>query len=284
MAFGAHVREALRVFLRARGRVLGASVAFYAMLSVAPMLLIALVVAGTFARDGSARSTLVAELARWVGTDGAATIGTLVDRAGHASGGAASSVAGACVVIYSATRLFSALEYALDAMWGVRERASGDLKDKAIRQLRKRGAAFVVAFVLAIVLLVLQGLRTALAVVATWAHVASPNAPDVSRATEAGVSFVVTTSLFFFLFKTLPSARIGGRDALVGATVTAALFTAGTAVVGAYIAARDLARAWGDASAIVVLLLWVHYSAQIFLLGAAYTGARARASGTLKER
>ena len=273
-------KESLKVFFRARGRVLGASIAFYAMLSVAPMLLIALRIAAVVTRRASARETLLAELARWVGAAGARTIGAIVDRSAQASSGTVASVVGAAVLVYSATRLFSAIEYALDAMWEVTTAEGGGMKDKAIRQLRKRGAAFVVVFVLAIVLLLLQGLRTTLAVVSTWA----PDAPDVSHAAEAGLSFVVTSLLFFFLFMTLPSAKVGTRDAIVGAIVTAALFTVGTTLVGAYLGARDVARGWGDAGALVVLLVWVHYSAQIFLLGAAYTGVRARASGSLVAR
>ncbi len=273
-------KESLKVFFRARGRVLGASIAFYAMLSIAPMLLIVLRIAGVITRSATARDTLLKELARWVGAAGAHTIGKLVDRSAQASGGTISSVVGAVVLVYSATRLFSALEYALDAMWEVREEKGGDMKDKAMRQLRKRGAAFVVVFVLAIVLLLIQGLRTGLAIAATWA----PDAPDVSHAAEAALSFVLTSLLFFFLFRTLPSAKVGTRDAVIGALVTAALFTVGTTLVGAYLGARDVARGWGDAGAIVVLLVWVHYSAQIFLLGAAYTGVRARASGSLVPR
>ena len=94
----------------------------------------------------------------------------------------------------------------------------------------------------------------------------------------------MTACLFFFLFKTLPSAKVGTRDAAHGALVTAALFTLGSSLVGAYLGTRHLARAWGDAAPVIVLLVWVHYSAQIFLLGAAYTGVRARSSGSLVLR
>jgi membrane protein len=276
----ADARDAVRVFFRARGRVLGASVAFYAMLSVAPMLVIVLRVAGAVTRRGKAHDVLLAQLTHWVGADGARTIGAIVDRSADATSGTVSSVVSAVLLVYSATRLFSALEYALDAMWGVTKPEASGLRDKALRQLRKRGAAFVIAFVIAIVLLSLQGIRALLAL----ASIGATDAPAISQATEAIVSFGMTSLLFFFLFTTLPSARVGWRDALIGALVTATLFTFGSALVGAYLGARDVARAWGDAGALVVMLLWVHYSAQIFLLGAAYTGVRARASGTLVER
>jgi membrane protein len=274
-------KEALRVFLRARGRVLGASVAFYAMLSVAPMLLIALRIAGAVARTVDAKSALAAELARWVGESGARTVVATIDRTSQSEGGAIASALGAVLLVYSATRLFSALEYALDAMWGATNRDDDDaLKDKALRQLRKRGVAFAVTFLVAVLLLLAQALRTSLAVVSSFA----PASPEIPHVAEALVSFAVTSLLFFLLFMTLPSARIGARDAAIGAMITAALFAVGSALVGVYLAAKDVARAWGDAGAVVVLLVWVHYSAQIFLLGAAYTGVRARRSGSLAAR
>jgi membrane protein len=271
----ADAREALRVFFRARGRVLGAAVAFYAMLSVAPMIVIVLRIAGALTRRGKAHDRLLAELAEWVGDDGARTIGLVVDRTAEARQGTIASIVGAIVLVYSATRLFSAVEYGINAMWGVTREESSTLKDKALAQLRKRGATFVVAFMVAVALLLLEGFRAALALVSSAARTA------LSHVVEAAVSFGATSLLFFFLFTTLPSARIGKRDALVGAVATAALFTLGSALVGAYLAQRDAARAWGDAGAVVMLLLWVHYSAQIFLLGAAYTGVRARARRTL---
>jgi membrane protein len=272
--------EALRVFFRARGRVLGASIAFYSLMSVAPILFIAMRIAGLFARGDDARSTLLAQLAGWVGEDGAGVIGAVVDRQARADGGALVTIVGIALMLYSATRLFSAIEYALDAMWGVERPETRDARDKALRQLRKRGAAFVVAFLLALLALALQGLRTALAVLSGLV----PGAPDVSHAVEAAISVSGTSIVVLFLYQALPAASIGWRDAVIGAIVTAALLTAGSTLVGWYLAHKSAARAWGDAGTVVLLLLWVHYSSQIFLLGAAYTGVRARASGSLRER
>src|SRR5262249_47452779 len=143
--------------------------------------------------------------------------------------------------------------------------------------LRKRGMGLLMVLGVGAILLALVGLHLALSIAASWVPVAS----HVSRAIEGLMSFGITVALFFVLFMALPAARIAWVDAAWGAGLTASLFWIGSHAVSAYVAHKDVSARYGDAGTVVMLLLWVQYSAQIFLIGAAFTGARARRRGTL---
>jgi membrane protein len=271
------LRAALSAFTRRGGRLASGAIAFYSLLSFAPMLWLALRFAGLFTREEDARAALLVEVARWVGADGAATVGALVDRARVVEEGTAATALSTLLLVYASTRVFSALERAIDLMWGVEAPLADGVRAKVRRQLRKRALAFVLVLGVGAVLLLLVVEKSALAYAA--GHL--PEGARVSRGVESVVSFAVTVLLFFVVFRVLPHARIGVVDGVVGAGLTAALFTLGTTLVGAYLGHEGIGRKYGDAGTLVMLLLWVHYSAQIFLLGAAFTGARARRMGTL---
>lgn len=265
------------MFFRHGGRLLGAGIAFYSMLSVAPIFVLALYIAGLVTREDMARAALLHDMSGWVGEDGARTIGALVDRARATTSGSVASVLSVVVLLYASTRLFSALERAINVMWGVASLDTPSVRDKALRQLRKRGMGLLMVVGVGAILLALVALHLALSIAASWV----PHAPHVSRAIEGVTSFGITIALFLVLFKVLPAAKIAWIDAAVGALLTAGLFWLGSHAVAAYVAHKDVAARYGDAGTVVMLLLWVQYCAQIFLIGAAFTGARARRRGTL---
>jgi len=274
------LKEGLRLFFRRGGRLLGAGIAFYSMLSVAPIFVLALHFAGMFTREEMARAALMDDVAGWVGKDGAATVGALVDRARAAEGGVVATALGAVLLVYASTRLFSALERAINVMWGVERPSSDGLKGKVLAQLRKRGIGVAITLTSGVVLCGLVGLRVALELAESYA----PSVPHLSGAVETLASVAITWALFLAIFRALPAARIGWADAALGALVTAGLFALGSHAVAAYVGHKGVARKYGEAGAVVMLLLWVQYSAQIFLIGAAMTGARARRLGTLTQK
>jgi membrane protein len=274
------LREGVRTFIRQGGRLLGAGIAFYSMLSVAPIFVLGLHVAGLVTREEIARGALLADMARWVGEDGARTIGMLVDRARVATGGTLASALSIAILVYASTRLFSALERSIDVMWGVEKSESPSMRDKALHQLRKRSIGLGITFITGAIILMLVGVQGALGLARNYV----PDVPHLPQLVEAIVSFSITTTLFMVIFLALPSARISLLDALIGAVLTAALFTLGSHLVASYVTHKDVHKHYGDAGTVVMLLLWVQYSAQIFLIGAAFTGARARRRGTLTPR
>ncbi len=270
------VRETLHAFSSRGGRLLGGAIAFYALLSVAPMLLIAVHLAGVLTGREAARAALVADLARWIGRDGAHTLAEILDRAEHAPSGALSTVLGAVLLAYASTRLFSALEYALHHMWDVQAKTGRGLKGKAWKQLRKRALGFAMVLLVGATLVLLVAIKTTLAAVGKLLPIEIPFA---WHAVEALASFAIATGLFAAVFRILPDVRMAARDLLVGALATAAMFSVGTTLIGLWIGRKGVASTWGAAGSMVMLLLWVHYCAQIFFLGASFTGVWARRRG-----
>lgn len=270
--------DTYRIFSRRGGRILGGAIAFYSLLSIAPLLLIAIHTAGVLTTEARARDALSSDLARWIGEGGARTLTAMLARAEGSRTFSIGSALSVALLVYASTRLFAALEFALHQMWGVQRKSGKGLKGKAAAQVRKRGLRFLMVLLCGGVLCALVALKTTLAaasdVIGGRLHV---NA--LWHALELASSFVVTAALFLAIFRVLPEVKIAGQDVLVGAGVTAVLFTLGSSAIGVYIGRKGMDSTWGAAGSIVMLMLWVHYSAQIFFLGAAFTAARARAGG-----
>jgi membrane protein len=275
-------RATLRSYSRHGGRMLAAAVAFSALLSVAPLLVIALHVAGLATGEEVARASVTHDLTRYIGEDGARTLALLLDRteARRADAGWASILSG-LVLVYASTRLFSQLKRALNHMWDVQARSAKGLGGKAWKQLRKRALAFAMVLVVGIVILAVVLVKTL--VLGASVALGIGEARAAWEALEAVLSLATTAVLFALIFKVMPDARIAWRDALVGGLLTALLFSAGAIVIGLYLGHKALGALYGAAGSIVMLLLWVHYSAQVFFLGAALTGELARAKGRAIE-
>lgn len=260
---------ALKIFVSRGGRLLSGAVAFYALLSIVPMLVVALRVAEMFTGDRAAQAALLNNLSRWVGADGANTVFGLVWRARLSESGRGVSVFATCVLIYGSTRLFSQMKRALDILWEA-PKAPGNVKDKVLATLEKRAISFA--------LVVLLGLTVVIMVVAhaLLERLRILDAPfDVSRMFELGLSFSTTFVLFALVYKVLPARQVATKHALVGGWVTALLFCAGSYGVSAYVAHKAGGSLYGAFSALVMLLLWVHYSAHVFFFGASLTIAHA---------
>ena len=255
-------------FSRRGGTLLGGALAFYAMLSVAPLLVIAMYVAGLVTSESLARTALLENLSQYVGAGGAQTIGGLMERVMRPGAGWRGVLAG-MVVIYASTRLFNELEAALDHLWSLPEPETKSflkrLGEKLVRRTLKFGLVLATGVVLVLLVVLKLGYDAASAKLGFVT-------PMGWRVVQASVSVLICTVLFALLFRHITPARFPMRQALLGGGITAALFSAGAWAISAYLSHASLAATYGDAASIVVLLLWVHYSAQIFLLGAAFTG------------
>lgn len=266
------LRETFRDFSRHGGRVLSGSIAFYALLSFVPLVLVALAIAGALVDEEAARGALVHDLSRWVGEDGGRTIATLLRRPDV--GFRIASVPSIVLAVYASTRLFGALVYAIHQMWGVRARSGGGLKGMAQKQLRKRALSFAMVILVGVVLVALVIAKTTFAAMTKhlhWSHGA--------EVLEILGSLVITILVFAALFRVLPDVVIATRDLIVGATVTALLFSLGANLIAVYVGRKAIGSTFGAAGSVVLLLLWVHYSAQIFFLGVSFTAVWARSRG-----
>lgn len=270
------VRESVRSFTSHGGRVLGAATAFYALLSVAPMVLMSVWVTSFVVDEARARADLVDDAALWIGDDGAALLGEVLDNLGDSASGPLAATVSVVTLLWAATRLFAQLRYSLNHLWGVREVSEKGLTKKAVRQARRRLTALVMVLVVVGVLVTTVLSKVALG--ATEAYLGF-ELHTRWRLLELGGSFLVITVLFAAVFKVLPAARLGWRDAWVGAVVTAVLFSLGAVAVGWYLGVKGTRSTYGAAGSLVAVLLWVNYSAQAFFLGASFTRVFAERHG-----
>jgi membrane protein len=247
---------------------MGAALSYYALFSIAPLLLIVIGVAGYFFGEEAARGEIYGQLATLIGPDGAHAVQGLVAAARKPQSGVLAVLIGTALLIAGASTVFGELQNALDRIW----RAPTRQKTKGWwTLLRTRVLSFGMILGIAFLLMVSLVLSAAIAALGRWwgLHVV-----------DIAVSFALTTLLFAMIYKIMPRVRIAWRDVWVGAAVTAALFALGKWAIGLYIGRSSVASAFGAAGSLVVTMVWVYYSAQIFLLGAEFTRVYAEAHGS----
>jgi membrane protein len=272
------VTAALGSYSRHSGRMLASAVAFSALLSIAPLLFIALGVASPAVGNATGRASVQHDLGRWIGVESAQTIMSLLDHARVTGRSVIASVVGVVVLAYASTRLFSQMKRALNHMWDVHTKSGTGWREHLVTQARKRGLALLLVVFVGVLIIAVVAVKTMLAV---SLHLL-PDGEERAlwRAGEMMVSLGTTTLMFAALFKTLPDAKLAWRDAWRGALVTSIFFSVGTTVVSLYLGHKTLDVLYGPGGSLVLLLLWVEYSAQVFFLGAALTGELARRRGS----
>ena len=270
------LKSTYTTFSRRGGTFLGGGIAFYALLSVAPLLVIALYVAGLVTSEKLARAALIENLTHYLGATGATTLGTLMSRVERPGAGVRGALA-ALVILYASTRLFNQLEAALDHLWSLPEPPTTSFLENVRRELFRRLLTFGLVLATGLVLVILVIVKLGYDAATMKLGIATPLTYTISSAVGA---LVMCTFLFAAIFRLLPSASFPFRQALLGGAVTALLFSAGAYGISFYLAhTTSIAATYGDAASVVVLLLWVQYSAQIFLLGAAFTGEWVKRNG-----
>ena len=254
---------------------LGASLAYYTLFAIAPVLLVATAIAGMVFGADVVRDEIVGQLDRLVGGEGASAVQSLLEGASQRRAGVFATVIGGITFLVAATGAFLELQVALNTIWRVKPRPSGHLRAFVIDRLRSFGLVVAIGFLL----LVSLSVTAALAALNAWLFDLSPASSSVWKAASTLVSLVVTTGLFALLFRFLPDVRLRWRDVTTGAGVTAVLFTLGQQVIGFYFGQSDIATTYGAAGSMMVLLLWVYYSCQILLFGAEFTRVYVQSRG-----
>ncbi len=271
------VRDAAAAWSDDYASSMGAALAYYTLFSLGPVVLIVISVAGLIFGADAARGEILVQLRGLVGQGGAVAIESLLRSIETNNQGAFGTVVGVALLAIGATTVFGELQDALDRIWRspARQHSAGWWS-----LLRSRLLSF--GFILALVFLLMVSLVASAGLAALsrlWAPALAPW-PAVAEVANTLVSFVLTVGLFAFIYKFLPQVRIAWRDVLVGALVTAVLFNAGKLLIGLYIGHSGVASGFGAASSIVVLIVWVYYSAQIFLAGAEFTWVYAHRYGS----
>lgn len=254
---------------------LGASLAYYTLFAIAPILLVATAIAGAAFGEEAVRGEIVGQLDSLVGREGALAVQSLLEGAGQRRAGTIATVIGSVTFLVAATGAFLELQVALNTIWRVKVKEGANWKAFLIDRLRSFGLVVAVGFLL----LVSLAVTAALAALNQWLARLSPEMPFVWSVVGQLVSLVVTTGLFAMLFRFLPDVRLHWRDVTTGALVTAVLFAIGQQLIGLYLGQSSMASAYGAAGSMMVLLLWVYYSCQILLFGAEFTRVYAQRRG-----
>jgi membrane protein len=261
-------RQALVAWNNDYAPSMGAALSYYTLFSLAPLLLIAIALAGAVFGEEAARGQVVGGLAGLIGVEGAAAVEDLLKNARTPATNFFASVVSIATLLIGATSVFAELQSALDRIW----RAPAQTQRSGLMALlRGRLLSFGLVVSIGFLLLVSLVVSAAVAALGSWSADRLPGWETVLHVVNSGISFAVTGLMFAAIYRVLPSVQIPWRDVWVGAWVTALLFTAGKFVIGLYIGKAAVTSAFGAAGTIVVLLIWVYYSAQIFLLGAEFT-------------
>lgn len=254
---------------------LGASLSFYTVFAIAPVLLVSIAIAGLVFGAEAVRGELVGQMDDLVGRDGAQAVQALLEGASKRQSGVFATLVGTMTLLLAATGAFLELQAAFNAIWRVKPNPDANLRAYAAARLRSFGIVVAIGFLLLVSLVI----SAALSAFNDWLGRRAPGWPVLWQALNILVSFLVTTALFALLFKFLPDVKLFWRDVVTGAIVTAVLFTAGKHLIGLYLGQSSTASSYGAAGSVILLLLWVYYSSQILLLGAEFTRIYSAAHG-----
>lgn len=256
---------------------MGAAISYYTMFSLAPLLVIVIAVAGALFGREAVQGEIVGQLRGLIGLEGAMAVQGLMRSASEPSRGLAAGLISSVVVLVGATTVFAELQSALDRIWHVPEKA----KPSGVwAVLRARVLSFGLILGLAFMLMVSLVTSAAVAALGSWASGLLPAWEVTLHAINTVVALGITTVLFAMIFKFMPSVRLQWHDVWVGAAVTAVLFELGKFAIGLYLGKSGVDEAFAAAGSLVVVLAWVYYAAQIFLLGAEFTKVYAEERGS----
>jgi membrane protein len=276
------VRVAVQNWLDDRAPRMGAALAYYIALSLAPTVMILLAVAGFAFGAQAAESRLLSQTRGLVGYEGAKAIQTVIEGARQSSRGIAATVLGLVTVFFSASAVVSELRDAMDTIWKVPEDTTSSTARSIFNLAKERLLSF--ALVLASGLFLVASL-----IVNAWTFAAGQylNSGAVPSKTLVPIidwmaSFVVITVLLAFIFKVLPRVTVLWGDVTIGAVVTSLLFAVGKFLLGVYLGRAGFRDTYGAAGSLVIVLVWVYYSAQLLYLGAEFTRAYACRFGSMR--
>jgi len=259
-----------------KGPRLGAALAYYAIFSIPPLMMMAIAAIGLI-YSGNITELLQTQLATLTGEDTARSLLLGIQTQGN-KGGLIAGAIGLGVLLFGASGVFAELQDALDVIWGVKPKQQG-LKGL----VKGRFTAFTMVLGTCFLLLVSMIISAAVAAMSERFSSFIPGGAVMGHVLELSASFAVITLLFAMIFKILPDVKIGWNDVWIGAIATAALFTLGKFVIGTYIGKAGIGSAYGAAGSIVVLITWVYYSAQILYFGAEFTQVYATTHGSRIE-
>jgi membrane protein len=249
---------------------LGAALAYYAVFSIPPLVLLVIAIVG-LVYQGDVAGAIQRQLGGLMGQDTARTMMEAATQQGRSSGGIA-TIFGVALLLFGASGVFGELQDALNTMWGVQPKQNRGI----MGLIKDRFLSFTMVLGIAFLLLISLVVSAGVAAVGGWL----PGGEAAGHIIELALSFGVTTLLFAMIFKMLPDVKIAWNDVWIGAVATAILFTIGKFAIGLYLGKGSVASAYGAAGSVIIMIVWIYYSAQILYFGAEFTRVYANRYGS----
>jgi membrane protein len=259
---------------------LGASLAYYTLLSLAPLAVLVVALAGVFLTRSAAEQDVLAQARQLAGNSAADTLHSVLMSSHHAKGGAVASAVAIVTLLFGASGVFAELRQSLNTIWDAPP-DSGGLRDIIVQRL----ATFLMVIMLGVLLLLSLLVSAAIGVGEHYfAKVVPAGTAVVSEVVNVAATLAAISVLFGLIFKFIPNVPITWRDVGIGAVFTAVLFTIGRMLLAFYLATAGVGSTYGAAGSIIALVVWVYYSAQIFFFGAVFTRVYADFCGSKRPR
>jgi len=274
--FGNLLKQAFQSWNEDKATRLAAALSFYAVFAIAPVLIIALAIAGQVLGPVEVQTRLMNQLTATIGPQGADLIQSMLANARKPTDSLVASILALATLILGAAGAFGQLQDALNTIWEVKARTGSAIR----RLLAEKFLSFLMVMGLGLVLLVSLIASTALSALNTPIGSPTTALTDLLGIINLFVSFGVITLVFAIILKVIPDVHLRWHDVWPGALLTAVLFTLGKYAIGWYLAHSSVSSTYGAAGALVIILLWIYYSAQIFFLGAEFTKMYARRCGS----
>ena len=260
------VSGSVNAFIDDEALTRGAAIAFYTVTSIGPVLFIVVAIAGLVFGEDAARGAITDQLGGLMGQQGSELLQTAIQSASRRSAGLIAAAVGTGTLIITASSVFTELQQTLNVIWRAEPRGTA-----MSRLIRARAASLGLVGALGFLLLVSLVISTLLSALSDYINAYLPSGHLILQTLTFLISFGLITLLFGAIYKVLPDRNIEWHDVLIGALVTAFLFTVGKLLISFYIGSTAIASSYGAAGSLIVVLLWIYYSTQIVLRGAEFT-------------
>ena len=273
------LKETVLSFIDDEALSRGASMAFYAVTSLAPILLIVVAIAGLVFGEDAARNALAGQFQSLMGQQSAELLQGAIQNAGKKSSGILATIIGVVTLLVTASGIFGEMQSALNTIWKASPEGT-----TVSRLIRARAASLGLVASLGFLLLISLVVSAVISALGNYVNAYLPFGKIILTMLNAFVSFALIAVLFAAIYKILPDRKLQWRDVIVGAIVTSLLFTIGKSLIGWYLGTSAAASTYGAAGALIIVLLWIYYTSEIFLLGAEFTKVYANHHGSHQDK
>jgi len=278
------LRESFDQWSKHKAPRLGAALAFYTLFSLTPLLLVVVSIGALVFGNKAAESGLIQQVQDLAGPPGAKAIEALLEGARNATHGIAATAFGLIILLFGASGVMIELRDALNTIWDVPTPEYKGTLHRIVRFTKERLFSFALVLSIGFLLLVSLAVNAWISALGGFSASVFPGREPILHLINSIVSFVIITGLFAAIYKVLPDAPIEWRDVILGGAVTSLLFVIGKLLIGLYLGKAGFASTYGAAASVVVFVVWVYYSSQIFFLGAEFTKIFATRYGSQPDR